>query len=127
MKNKLTLKALKQELDLIKARSIKVDKSNSSKDPNVVGQDVKNSYINNLHMRSTMLYLWLLSWVIFFIHKIPFIGRISTLLSLYYGRTTVWRILFKIRKAFVIFNALIGVYMVYKTTGFGLDNLLAGF
>lgn len=60
-------------------------------------------------------------------YKIPYIGKIITLLSLWYGRTTWWQILVKVRKAFVVFNALIGVYLVYKTTGFNYDNLLAGF
>jgi len=124
MKNKLTLKVLKQELEQLKASKSKlpVETHNS----NIGGQGIKGSYIQNLHMKSSMFYLWLLSWVIFFMHKIPFIGRITTLLSLYYGRTTIWKILVKVRKVFVIFNAIIGVYMVYHTVGFSFDNILVG-
>jgi hypothetical protein len=60
-------------------------------------------------------------------HKIiPFISKIVTLLSLYYGRTTFWKLLLKIRKAFVFINAVLGVWMVYKSVGFGADNILAG-
>lgn len=78
-------------------------------------------------MKSSMFMLWLITGVLSYAHKIPFIGRILTLLSMYYGRTTIWKILIKLRKAFVAFNAIIGVYMVYKSVGFGFDNILAGF
>jgi hypothetical protein len=62
-----------------------------------------------------------------FAHKIPFIGRVISLLGFWYGKTTIWKILIKIRKLFIIFNAILGVIMVYKTIGFSTDNLLAGF
>jgi hypothetical protein len=74
-----------------------------------------------------MFVLWVLSWVLFFVNKIPFIKPIVTIASFYYGRTTIWKVLVKIRKAFINFNAIIGVYMVYKTTDFSYDNILAGF
>jgi len=74
-----------------------------------------------------MFLLYILSGIIAYAHKIPFIGRIISLASLYYGRTTIWKILVKIRKGFIIFNALIGVYMVFHTVGFSMDNILAGF
>jgi len=61
------------------------------------------------------------------IYKIPYIKRIITILSVIYGRTTIWKVLVRLRKLFIIFNAVIGVYMVFKTVGFGYDNLLAGF
>ena len=43
-----------------------------------------------------------------------------------WGRTTIWKILIKLRRFFVALNALIGVYIVFKTTGFTFDNVLAG-
>jgi len=116
--NKLTLKALKKELDLMKSSNI-----SNKNDPNI-----KNSYINNLHMRlreNSMFLLYVLSGIIAYAHKIPFIGRIITILSLWYDKTTWWKILIKVRKLFIIFNALIGMYVVYKTTGFSTDNFLA--
>jgi len=76
---------------------------------------------------SSMLVLYLITGILAYAHKIPFIGRLITLASFYYGRTTIWKILVKIRKAFIIFNALIGVFMVFQTVGFSTDNLLAGF
>jgi len=74
-----------------------------------------------------MFYLWIISGILGYAHKIPFFGKLITLLSLWYGRTTWWKILLKVRKMFILFNAAIGVYMVYKTIGFGTDNLIAGF
>lgn len=77
--------------------------------------------------QSSMFYLWLITGVLSYAQKIPFIGRIVPLLGLWYGKTTWWKILVKLRKMFVIFNAIIGVLMVYKTVGFSSDNILAGF
>jgi hypothetical protein len=59
-------------------------------------------------------------------HKIPFISKIINLLSLWYGRTTWWKLLIKARKIFVICNAMIGVYTVLKISGFSSDNLVSG-
>jgi len=50
--------------------------------------------------------------------KIPVIRGIVAILSLYYSRTTWWKFFRKNKKIFVIFNALIGMYVVVKTTGF---------
>jgi len=122
--NRLTLKALKKELDLMKSNK-KQEISNKTIDPNI-----KNSYINNLHMRlreNSMLVLYLISGIIAYAHKIPFLGKLISIASLYYGRTTWWKILVKARKLFILFNALIGVIMVFNTVGFSFDNILAGF
>ena len=71
--------------------------------------------------------LWLFTAVLSYAHKIPYIKYIISTLSIMYGRTTIWKVLIKIRKGFIIFNAIIGVYMVFKTVGFSYDNILAGF
>jgi len=92
-----------------------------------VAHDIKNSYIQNLHMKSSMFMLWVLSWILTYANKIPFISKIVTVLSLWYGRTTWWKILIKLRKMFILLNATIGVFMVYKSVGFSYDNILAGF
>ena len=62
--NKLTLKALQEELEALKvanskSKNIKANKDTTKKSE-VVGHDIKNSYINNLHMKSSMFYLWIL-------------------------------------------------------------------
>lgn len=78
-------------------------------------------------MKSSGLYLWLITGILGYAHKIPYIGRIVTLLGIWYGRTTWWKILIKIRKVFIVINAIIGVYVVFKSVGFSTDNLFAGF
>lgn len=132
MKNKLTLKSLKQELENIKLKSVtdsKVKKSNETipTTKGVVGHDIKNSYVNRLYMKSGALTLYILTGLLGYIHKMPILGKIISLLGLYYGRTNYWQLLVKIRKIFVVFNALIGVYMVFKSVGFSTDNLIIGF
>lgn len=78
-------------------------------------------------MKSSMFMLWIVTAVLSYAHKIPYIRRIIGFLSIVYGRTTIWKVLVKLRKAFIMFNALIGVYMVFNTVGFSYDNILAGF
>lgn len=133
MKNKLTLKSLKQELENMKVKNVtKSSKSKPMQGENItskggIGHDIKNSYINRMYMRSSGFMLYLVTGVLAYAHKIPFLGRIISLLAAYYGRTTIWKILVKARKAFVIFNALLGLLLVFKTTGFSTDNLVVGF
>lgn len=78
-------------------------------------------------MKSAALIPFLFTGLITYGHKLSFISKVITLLAAWYGRTTWWKLLIKVRKLFVIFNALIGVYMVFKTVGFNTDNILAGF
>jgi hypothetical protein len=54
------------------------------------------------------------------------VSKLITLLSMWYGRTTWWKLLIKARKIFIICNALIGVYTIMKITGFSSDNLVSG-
>src|ERR1700709_1360230 len=127
MKNKLTLKALKQELDRIKASKLRTNSSDDGDSSKVGLHGIKNSYINNLYSKSGAFWLYLVTGVLGYAHKIPVVGRVLSLLSLWYGRTTIWKILVKIRKIFIVFNAIIGVYIVFKSVGFSTDNLMAGF
>lgn len=128
--NRLTLKMLKAELDNIKkSNSLKVSplkggltENNIPPSPTHTGR----SY-NKLYQQSSMFYLWVISGILAYSRKLPFINKFINLLSFWYGRTTIWKILVKIRKIFIIFNALLGVLLVFKTTGFSTDNILAGF
>lgn len=79
--NKITLKSLQKELEQLKSvKAIKgvtkvssaPTKASTPKAPiethkSSVAHDIKNSYIQNLHMKSSMFVLWLLSWVLLFI------------------------------------------------------------
>ena len=123
--NRPTIKSLQHEIELLKAERLLENNRKTNSSPNA--QDIKHSYIKNLFQQSSMFYLWLLTGILGYATKIPFIGRIITLFGVWYGRTTWWKILVKIRKLFVIFNALLGVLVVFNTVGFSSDNLIAGF
>jgi hypothetical protein len=114
MKSRLTLKSLHQELENMKlktGKSTTKDTTNKS----IVSPDIKNSYINNLTMKSSTLWLYIITGVLGYAHKIPIIGKLITIAGLWYGKTTIWKILVKLRKIFIVLNAIIGVYMVFKT------------
>ena len=78
-------------------------------------------------MRSGALPLYIITGILGYAHKMPIVGKVIGILAAWYGKTTIWKILVKIRKIFIVFNAIIGVYMVFKTVGFSTDNLLIGF
>lgn len=123
--NRPTMKSLKHEIELLKAERLLENNRKTNSSPNA--QEIKHSYIKNLFQQSSMFYLWLITGILGYATKIPFIGRIISLLSVWYGRTTIWKLLVKARKLFVIFNALIGVLVVFNTVGFSYENILAGF
>lgn len=61
------------------------------------------------------------------INKIPFFKRIINKIKPYLTKTGIWTIIIMIRKLIIIFNAIIGVYVVYKTTGITSESFLANF
>jgi hypothetical protein len=106
-------------LSLIEELKNKQSPQNTSK--------VEGSKIGRLYMRSSAFFLWLLTLGISYGHKLPFISKIVGLLSLWYGRTSWWMILVIARKLFILINAIIGVWVVFKSVGFSSDNLYTGF
>jgi hypothetical protein len=127
--NKLTLKSLQQELEIMKAKAVtKTNKKSTSKTPLHVeqGHDIKNSYIKNLYTRSSGLLMYLVTGVLAYATKIPLLRNLISLLGLYYGKTTIWKFLSGLRKVFIVINAIIGVFIVFKTAGFSTENLLVG-
>lgn len=109
-KNMLTLKALKAELDSIKQNKNLLD---STVNPNLTPP------------RKSYSPLFLFTFIIAYIHKIPFVSKIIKLLKLWYGRTTWWHLLAKVRKAFVVFNAIIGIMAMINSVDvdISLDGL----
>jgi hypothetical protein len=119
--NRPTLKSLKHELEILKAERL-LENNRKKNAP-----DIKHSYIKNLFQQSSMFYLWLITGILGYASKLPLIGKIITLFGIWYGKTTWWKLLIKVRKLFVIFNALLGVLVVFNTVGFSYENILAGF
>ena len=129
---KITLKSLQQELENLKSHSSsKITKNNKSKPAILtkggIGHDIKNSFIQRLYMKSGAFSLYLITGILGYAHKLPFIGKIIGILAAWYGKTTIWKMLVKIRKIFIVMNAIIGVFVVFKSVGFSTDNLLIGF
>nr|YP_010170376.1 hypothetical protein K8K84_mgp094 [Phanerochaete carnosa]QRZ60358.1 hypothetical protein [Phanerochaete carnosa] len=107
----LSLKALQAELEQLKY----YNKLNSQSSQTVTTEAKgKQNVVTRFYTRSSMGLLWVISLIIGYAHKIPFISKIITALALWYGRTTWCQMLIKIRKAFVVFNAIIGVLAVFK-------------
>lgn len=134
MKNKLTLKSLQQELERMKSESSALKSSVKNKPVSSaditksgVGHDIKDSFIQRMYVRSSAFSLFLITGLLGYATKIPIIRKVLGLLGIFYGRTTIWKVISKIRRGFVLLNAAIGVYMVYKSVGFSTDNIIAGF
>ena len=77
--------------------------------------------------RSSLLFLYPLTWLLLFLNKIPLINKLISLYSKFYGKSKLFRALVLLRKVFICINALIGVYAVFSLTGFSSDNIIAGF
>ena len=108
--NNLSLKSLKAQLDAL------------TKDKKAIG-DLPTP--NKSRFGSLPLFIF--TTILTNLDKIPGVSKLTKVMKLWYGRTTWWKILVQVRKAFIVFNALIGLYAVIKITGFSPDNLLAGF
>jgi hypothetical protein len=78
-------------------------------------------------MKSSMFHLWLITAILGYARKLPFISKIIGMFSIWFGKSTIWQMLGKIRKGFVVFNALIGLLLIFKSVGFGFDNIMIGF
>ena len=118
--NNLSLRALKAELDELKAK-------NASVASHTITNDAKgNQVIKTRWSLNPMAALWIFSTILTYAHKLPVISKIIKLLAMWYGRTTWWTVLVKSRKMFVVLNALIGMYTLIGITGFSTDNIIAG-
>lgn len=124
-KERLTLKKLEEKLASLKAaRAQKAAQDKSSKKGDAVTSTP--GIINFGTMQSSLGLMYLISIALYIIKNIPFVGKIVSGLSLYYGRAKVTKILGYLRKLFVLFNALIGVLTVYKLTGALDGSVVAG-
>nr|YP_010170433.1 hypothetical protein K8K84_mgp037 [Phanerochaete carnosa]QRZ60415.1 hypothetical protein [Phanerochaete carnosa] len=118
--NMLTLKTLKAELEQLKTKN-KVDISQSTS----TDSQGKPKITTTLYSRGSLGLLWLITFIIGYASKIPVISKIISALRLWYGRTTWWQMLVQLRKAFTIFNAIIGLLVMLKAIGFGSEGIIA--
>lgn len=119
-KNMVTLKSLKEELESIKSKHAAVAS-------HTITNDKKgNQVIKTKWSLNPMVIMWVISFILSYAVKIPYIGKIVKLLSLWYGRSKWWVTLVFLRKGFVLLNAIIGFLVVCDVTGFGPHNVIAG-
>lgn len=73
----------------------------------------------------------MLGIITFILFKIPLVGKLIRKITTWYVKTKWWKlildILVKLRKGFIIFNALIAIYALVDITGFSTDNIIGGF
>lgn len=73
--NKLTLKKLQQELENLK---------NKNKQINPITTDLKQSKIINLFKQSSMIHLWLITAVLGYARKLPFLSKLFMKSSMFH-------------------------------------------
>lgn len=141
-KNKLTMKDLQEQINKLqesgtqpivdKAQPI-VDKSQSTvgksqpivdKVQLVTGKSKKT--IEGKATLTTLLKWFVITGIISYAVKLPFIGKWIPRLNKLYGKTTWWGLVGNLRKAFIILNALIGFYATLKIVGFNPNNIIGG-
>ena len=126
--NNLTLKALQEKLEKLekgnKPNTNSSNKNDQNKDSEITPG--KENIIVRIR-KGGFPHLFIISTLLTYANKIPFIGKFTSYIAKKYAQTT-WLILFiKLRKLFIIFNAIIGVITVFKITGYSSDNWIAGF
>ena len=124
--NNLTLKALQEKLD-------KLEKGNKANSTNNKNDQNKDSEITpgkeNIIVRirkGGFPHMFIISALLTYANKIPFVNKLTGYIAKKYAKTTWLLVLIKLRKAFIIFNAIIGVITVFKVTGYSSDNMIAG-
>ena len=85
-----------------------------------LGNDNKNKTL-----KSSLFSFAAISILINYFSKIPFISKLLLKFKSKFGKRWFWHILVISRKVFIIFNALIGCYFVYKLCGFGSGSMFA--
>ena len=120
--NNITLKALQEKLDKLE----KVNKTNSNKNDQNRDSEItpgKDNVIVKISKCAIGLpFIFIISTILTYSNKIPMINKITSYIAKKYAKTE-WLMLFiKLRKLFIIFNAIIGVITVFKVTCYSSDN-----
>nr|YP_010170418.1 hypothetical protein K8K84_mgp052 [Phanerochaete carnosa]QRZ60400.1 hypothetical protein [Phanerochaete carnosa] len=116
--NMVSLKSLKAELEAIKQNSNKV--GSPTHHTNTFGP-LMQTPSRSILTRITSSPLFIITLIIAYAHKIPGVSKIINNLSKRYGRTSWWKLLGYIRKAFVIFNAIVGFFALFPSFDFEIS------
>lgn len=119
-KNMLTLKSLKEELDAIKYK-------NAAVASHTITNDSKgNQVIKTRWSLNPLALMTIISFILTYGAKLPYVSKIVKLLSIWYARRGWWKLLVKFRSGFLYLNAFIGVMWICDVVGFGPTNIIAG-
>ena len=126
-KKNLTLRSIQEQLDLYKSKASASKKAALAKATSVskalpkaaATADKRNIVVTQKtsFLKSSFMALYALSWIGFIVSKLPFISKYSGVIKLIIGRTTFWTLLVIFRKAFITMNAVIGLWIMFKVTG----------
>ena len=74
-----------------------------------------------------LITMQVMSVLLYFGKRLPILAMIGKILKYYLGKTSFWSILVLSRKAFITFNAILGVLFVLKLTGLDITTVLANY
>ena len=119
------VRQLRKDLDkLIEANNLKTEIISQNAQGDKL---VKREYFQKLIQSFNILgLLTFLGFMFSLGGKIPFIKQIFLGLIAWYTKSKWIKVLAWARKSFVVINAVIGVYLMFKLVGFSPDNILAG-
>ena len=128
--NRLSLKSLEQKLEQLAKENAKKEvpeylerrKDSHRKDDN---SNNENIIVRIRKGGAPMLFI--LSTILAYANRIPIINRLTGYITMKYANTSWLQLLIRLRKLFIIFNAVIGIITVFKVTGYSSDNMIAGF
>ena len=60
--------------------------------------------------------LWVFTWCLTHLNKLPIINKIIPIIRAWYGRTTWWKLIGYLHKFFIVLNAIIGGSIVLDLT-----------
>ena len=116
----VTLKSLKEELDAIKSKHAAVAS-------HTITNDAKgNQTIKTRWSVNPLALMTIISFILTYGAKLPYVSNIVKMLALWYGRRGWWKLLVRFRSGFLYLNAFIGIMWICDIVGFGPTNILAG-
>lgn len=122
--NKSTIDSLSKKLEQLKALEEAKAKAKAKTKAHILQkQDVnpkvelKDTKVGLIYRTSSFAYLYFLSLFALLFKRLPLTSRITSILYKSYGKTSFWSLLVFSRKAFIVFNALLGMYAIVKASG----------
>ena len=125
---KLTLKLLQQQLEELKIKTIANKKINNklptaAQRAEVISKKGKNMPKASMSFNPLGI-LMSLSWISFILSKFPFLTTLFTKILGIKKASILFTILIYLRKGFIVTNAIIGIWLMFKVTGWDQGSFL---